>query len=159
MVCTVHKSVEPEGCRFRCHMEMWDSRCLLAVAGMLETECLVQGRASRQTVWASIRKGATEQPHVYDSHTLGVRAALSNPSLIDPDHTCYCRYLLGVSDEERQARREQILATSAKDFKVFADAIEAVRGPAGRVVAVTSAERAEKVNEATPGFWDIKKVM
>jgi presequence protease len=27
------------------------------------------------------------------------------------------RYLLGVSDEERQARRDQILGTTAADFK------------------------------------------
>ncbi len=27
------------------------------------------------------------------------------------------RYLLGISDEERQQRRDQILSTSPKDFK------------------------------------------
>ena len=27
------------------------------------------------------------------------------------------RYLLGVTDDERQQRRDEILATSAKDFK------------------------------------------
>ncbi len=31
--------------------------------------------------------------------------------------TAFARYLLGVSDEERQQRRDQILGTTAKDFK------------------------------------------
>ncbi|KAK9162976.1 hypothetical protein Syun_003878 [Stephania yunnanensis] len=37
------------------------------------------------------------------------------------------RYLLGVTDEERQKRREEILSTSINDFKAFADAIEAIK--------------------------------
>lgn len=89
------------------------------------------------------------------------RHAASNQEAPAHAHVCVRvpgRYLLSVGDEERQARRDQILATSSKDFKNFAEAIEALRGPAGRVVAVTSAERAEKVNEATPGFWNIKRV-
>jgi len=70
------------------------------------------------------------------------------------------RWLLGVTDEERQRRRDQILATTAADFSRFADAIECVRsGDKARVVAVTSAERAEKVNADKPGFWDVKKVL
>jgi Zn-dependent M16 (insulinase) family peptidase len=70
------------------------------------------------------------------------------------------RWLLGVSDEERQKRRDQILATKPEDFKLFADALECVRsGEKARVVAVTSAERAEKVNAEKPGFWEVKKVL
>jgi hypothetical protein len=53
--------------------------------------------------------------------------------------------LLGVTDEERQARRDQILATSLKDFKDFGEAIACVSGEAGRVVAVTSADKAAQV--------------
>lgn len=41
----------------------------------------------------------------------------------------------------------------------FADAIECVRGSAGRVVAVTSPEKAGKVLEEKPGFWELKKVL
>ncbi|GFR50856.1 hypothetical protein Agub_g13138 [Astrephomene gubernaculifera] len=74
-------------------------------------------------------------------------------------YSALVRHLLGVTDEERQTRREQILATSNKDFKIFADAVESVRGPAGRVVAVTSAEKARAVLEERPGFWDVKKVL
>eukprot|EP00798_Chlamydomonas_sp_ICE-L_P006877 gene6877-30852_t len=69
------------------------------------------------------------------------------------------RYMLGITDGERQARREEILGTTGKDFKAFAEVLECVRGPAGKVVAVTSAEKAKAVNESDPGFWDIKKVL
>jgi presequence protease len=70
------------------------------------------------------------------------------------------RWLLGVTDEERQKRRDQILATRPEDFRAFADALECVRsGEKARVVAVTSAERAEKVNAEKPGFWELKKVL
>lgn len=43
--------------------------------------------------------------------------------------------------------------------RVFADAIECVRGDAGRVVAVTSADKARAFNEAKPDFWQIRKVI
>ncbi|KAG2493609.1 hypothetical protein HYH03_008126 [Edaphochlamys debaryana] len=74
-------------------------------------------------------------------------------------YSAMVRHMLGVSDEERQMRREQILATSNKDFKTFADAIECVRGPAGRVVAVTNADKAKAVLDEKPGFWDVKRVL
>ena len=32
-------------------------------------------------------------------------------------YTAFMRHLLGVTDEERQARREQILGTSVRDFR------------------------------------------
>jgi hypothetical protein len=37
--------------------------------------------------------------------------------------------------------------------------LAAISGKAGRVVAVTSAEKAKAANDASPGFWDIKKVL
>ena len=43
-------------------------------------------------------------------------------------YTALMRHLLKVTDEERQERREQILGTTQKDFKNFADALESVRG-------------------------------
>ena len=43
--------------------------------------------------------------------------------------------------------------------RAFAEVLEVVRGDAARVCAVTSAEKAKAVNDATPGFWDIKKVL
>lgn len=64
-----------------------------------------------------------------------------------------------MTDEERQERRDQVLSTTVKDFKAFGDAIACVAGDAGRVVAVTSADKAAQVLEERPGFWDIKKVL
>ncbi|KAI8467060.1 MAG: peptidase M16C associated-domain-containing protein [Monoraphidium minutum] len=71
----------------------------------------------------------------------------------------FSRYLLGVTDEERQERRDQILATSQKDFREFADYVEVVKGDAARVVAVTSADKAAAVNAERPGFWEVRKVL
>eukprot|EP00873_Tetraselmis_striata_P018587 jgi/Tetstr1/438851/TSEL_027360.t1 len=74
-------------------------------------------------------------------------------------YTAFLRHLLKITDEERQQRREQILGTTMKDFKNFADALEAVRGDKAQVVAVTSVEQATAANEKDPGFFDIKKVL
>ncbi|EFJ46930.1 hypothetical protein VOLCADRAFT_81738 [Volvox carteri f. nagariensis] len=74
-------------------------------------------------------------------------------------YSALVRHMLGVTDEERQIRRDEILSTSNKDFKAFAEAIECVRGAAGRVVAVTSPEKAKAVLEERPDFWDVKKVL
>ena len=51
-----------------------------------------------------------------------------------------------------------MLATSAKDFKAFADVIDAAAGDAARVVAVTSPDKAAGVNAERPGFWEVRKV-
>lgn len=69
------------------------------------------------------------------------------------------RYLLGVTDEERQERRDQVLSTGLKDFKAFGEAIACVSGDAGRVVAVTSADKAAQVLTEKPGFWEVRKVL
>ena len=63
------------------------------------------------------------------------------------------------SRRRRQARREQILGTTQKDFRAFAEVLEAVKGEAGRVVAVTSAEKAKAALEQRPGFFEVKKVL
>ena len=41
----------------------------------------------------------------------------------------------------------------------FAEVVAAISGDAGRVVAVTSAEKAKAALDAKPGFWDVKKVL
>lgn len=74
-------------------------------------------------------------------------------------YSALSRYLLGVTDEERQQRRDQILGTTIKDFREFAEVLEVVKGDAARVVAVTSADKAKAVLDERPGFWDIKKVL
>jgi len=76
-------------------------------------------------------------------------------------YTAFMRHLLNVTDAERQQRREEILGTTVKDFRDFAEVLECVKGPKARVVAVTSAERASAVNDKErPGFFDsITKVL
>ena len=70
-------------------------------------------------------------------------------------YTALTRHVLGVTREERQRRREEILGTTLKDVRAFADAIECVRsGKSARVVAVTSAERAAQAMEKRPGVFD-----
>jgi hypothetical protein len=69
------------------------------------------------------------------------------------------RHILGVTDTERQQRRDEVLGTSMKDFREFADVLAAVREK-GVVVAVTSAERAEAANKERPGFFaSVKRVV
>ncbi|RWR92530.1 presequence protease 2, chloroplastic/mitochondrial [Cinnamomum micranthum f. kanehirae] len=68
------------------------------------------------------------------------------------------RYLLGITEEERQKRREEILSTSLKDFKEFADAIEAVKDK-GVVVAVASPDDVAAANAEHPDFLEVKKVL
>ncbi|GLI61559.1 hypothetical protein VaNZ11_003968 [Volvox africanus] len=77
----------------------------------------------------------------------------------DKGYSALTQHLLGVTDEERQLQRDQILGTSIKDFKAFADAIEYVRGAAGRVVAVTSLDKAKSVLDKKPDFWKVNKVL
>ncbi|GFP84559.1 presequence protease 1 chloroplastic/mitochondrial [Phtheirospermum japonicum] len=68
------------------------------------------------------------------------------------------RHLLGVTEEERQIRREEILSTRLNDFKEFADVIEAVKGK-GVVVAVASPDDVNAANEARPNFFQVKKAL
>ena len=72
-------------------------------------------------------------------------------------YTALMRHVLGVSDEERQQRRDEILGTSVADFKRFADVLEAARGPMARVVAVCSPDAAAAAVKERPqlGFKTI----
>ena len=70
-------------------------------------------------------------------------------------YSAFMRHILKVSDEERQLRRDQVLGTSLKDFKQFADYLEAVRGDRARVAAVCSADAAQKAKSKRPDAFDI----
>jgi Zn-dependent M16 (insulinase) family peptidase len=59
-------------------------------------------------------------------------------------HTATLRFLLGETAEERQRRREEILATTEEDVLRFADALDAI-AKHGHVVAVCSEEAAGRV--------------
>ena len=66
----------------------------------------------------------------------------------------FARHVLGITDAERQQRREEVLGTTEKDFKEFADVLAAVKGPAGRVVAVTSKGDLDAAHKKQPGFFE-----
>lgn len=68
--------------------------------------------------------------------------------------TAFMRHLLGVTDEERQTRRDEILATRPDDFRRFADVLEAALAAGGRVAAVTSAGALEKARADQPGCFE-----
>lgn len=74
-------------------------------------------------------------------------------------HTALLRYLLGVTDAERQERRDQILSTSVKDFNTFGEFLEAIKGEKARVVAVTSQDGVKAMAEKNPNFWEVRKVL
>jgi presequence protease len=69
-------------------------------------------------------------------------------------HAALMRHLLGVTQAERQQRRDEVLGTSLADVRAFGDAVACVSGPAGRVVAVTNADRAAAALAERPGVFD-----
>jgi Zn-dependent M16 (insulinase) family peptidase len=73
-------------------------------------------------------------------------------------YTSMVRYLLGYSDEARQVAREQILGTTAQDFRQLAEALEKVSSE-GRVVVVGSVEAIEQANKEMDGLLEMTKVL
>jgi len=63
-------------------------------------------------------------------------------------YTAFQRHVIGISDEQRQKSRDEILSTTQEDFRRFAEFLETVKGPAGRVVAVASKESVERSQAA-----------
>jgi hypothetical protein len=64
------------------------------------------------------------------------------------------RHLLGITDEEREQRREEILSTRLEDFKDFAEAIDAIKEK-GVVVAVASPDDVDSAHKERHGFFEI----
>ncbi|KAI3906118.1 hypothetical protein MKW92_023745 [Papaver armeniacum] len=73
-------------------------------------------------------------------------------------YTSLQRYLLGITEEERQQRREQILSTRVSDFREFSNALEAVKDK-GVVVAVASAPDISIANEERPNFFEVNNAL
>jgi Zn-dependent M16 (insulinase) family peptidase len=73
-------------------------------------------------------------------------------------YTRMLHYIIGITDDERQCRHDQILSTSVKDFHMFADVLETVREK-GVIVAVASAVDIAAANEERPGLLQVKKVL
>ncbi|XP_021832650.1 presequence protease 1, chloroplastic/mitochondrial-like [Prunus avium] len=67
------------------------------------------------------------------------------------------QYLTGVTEEERKRRHEEILSTSFKDFKEFADAFDAVKDK-GVVVAVGAPNDVHAALKERPDFFQVKTV-
>jgi hypothetical protein len=72
--------------------------------------------------------------------------------------TALARYLLGETDESRQRTRDEVLGTTAADFRRFADVLDAVRRE-GRVVVLGAAEALAKANTARGDFLKIQRVL
>ncbi|KAL1831590.1 hypothetical protein ACET3Z_001241 [Daucus carota] len=68
------------------------------------------------------------------------------------------RYLMGIEEEERQKRREEILSTSLADFKEFAERMKSIKDN-GVVVVVASAKDVDNANKERPNFFEIKKAL
>jgi hypothetical protein len=74
-------------------------------------------------------------------------------------YTSMVRHLLGISDDFRQQMREQILTTTAADFKAFGEVLERVNEQ-GIVVVLGSQAAIEKANAERGGNWlKIQKVL
>jgi Zn-dependent M16 (insulinase) family peptidase len=69
------------------------------------------------------------------------------------------RHLTGVTDENRQELRDQILDTRPADFKHFGEALKAIRDH-GRVVVLGSADAIRAANEQRGGDWlEVRKAL
>ena len=73
-------------------------------------------------------------------------------------YTSLVRYLLNESDADRQQTRDQILSTTAQDFRALADVLDAVKEQ-GRVVVMGSQGALESANTSRDGWLRLQKVM
>ncbi|MBI5929961.1 MAG: insulinase family protein [Chloroflexi bacterium] len=90
---------------------------------------------------------------------IGIIGAMDTYQLPDAKgYNSMLRYLAGDSDEKRQIRREQVLATTVADFKAFADVLEQV-AEVGQVVVLGSQEAIDQANESHDGFLKVTRVL
>ncbi|KAL8210466.1 hypothetical protein R6Q57_004903 [Mikania cordata] len=73
-------------------------------------------------------------------------------------YTSLLRYLSGVSEEERQMRREEVLSTRSSDFKKFADAVHTIKDK-GVIVAVASEDHVNDANKECSNLFQVKKAL
>jgi Zn-dependent M16 (insulinase) family peptidase len=73
-------------------------------------------------------------------------------------YTSLVRYLLDESDESRQQTRDEVLGTTAADFRAFADVLDAVAAQ-GRVVVLGAQEALAQANEARGDFLTLQRVL
>jgi Zn-dependent M16 (insulinase) family peptidase len=72
--------------------------------------------------------------------------------------TALARYLLGETDESRQKTRDEVLGTTAADFRRFGDVLDAVKRE-GRVVVLGAADTLAKANAERGDFLKILRVL
>jgi Zn-dependent M16 (insulinase) family peptidase len=73
-------------------------------------------------------------------------------------YTSMARYLIGESDEDRQRLRDQVLGTTAADFRALADVLHKV-SEHGRVVVVGSQEALDEANAERGEWLEITEVL
>ena len=73
-------------------------------------------------------------------------------------NTSMFRYLIGLTDEMRQQRRDEVLGTTVADFRAFADVLERVNQE-GVVVVLGAQEAIEAANAEQNNGLTIQKVM
>jgi Zn-dependent M16 (insulinase) family peptidase len=73
-------------------------------------------------------------------------------------YTSMLRHLLGVTDEMRQQRRDEVLATTKADFRAFAGVLEQVN-QAGFVVVLGSQEDIKAANKTNGNWLHVQKVL
>jgi presequence protease len=73
-------------------------------------------------------------------------------------YTSMVRYLLEISDEERQRMRDEVLATTQADFHDFGHVLGDVKND-WAVVVMGSAQAIEAANSQKPGWMKVEKVL
>jgi len=75
--------------------------------------------------------------------------------------TSMTRFLLGYTDINRQQIRDEVLATSSKDFKAFGEILAKMAGSGEqtKVVVLGSADAIEKANKERAGLLEVIKVL
>ncbi len=73
-------------------------------------------------------------------------------------YTSLRRYLVGETDEGRQRMRDEVLATTAADFKAFADVLARVNAE-GAVVVLGGQEAIEKAQAQKSGWLRVSRAL
>ncbi len=68
------------------------------------------------------------------------------------------RHLTGETDAWRQGWRDQVLSTTERDFRAFADVLDAMRGP-GRRVVLGSSEAISAADARQPGSLQVRPAL
>ena len=74
-------------------------------------------------------------------------------------YSAFVRHLTGITDENRQQLRDEVLGTTQTDFRAIADVLDKLNRQ-GQVVVLGSAEAIGKANEQKGGEWlEVRKVL